>query len=179
MPWYKFSLDKNDIMASSMKSIFTPKRISFLAKQLKLEGKKIVVAGGCFDILHRGHVTFLKAAKVLGDVLIIFLESDERIKKMKGEGRPVNTQKDRAEILAALKSVDYVIILPSEFHNSDYDSLVQKIQPDILATTLGDPKIHHKQRGADLVGAEVKYVCKQIGNYSTQNIIQKIKEISF
>lgn len=158
-----------------MTSILTPGQTGALAKKLKKEKKKIVIVGGCFDLLHPGHVAFLQKAKALGDILVVFLESDERIKRMKGDARPINTQKDRATVLAALKSVDYVITLPGEFHNSDYDALVQKIQPDIIATTAGDPKIVHKQRSANLVGAKVKPVCKMVGDYSTVNLIKKIR----
>ena len=75
--------------------------------------KKItVLAGGCFDVLHPGHIVFLEKAKKAGDYLVVLLESDKKIRKLKGKGRPVHSQKERAEILSALKSVDSVVCLP-------------------------------------------------------------------
>ncbi len=98
-------------------------------EKLKLAGKKIVSTNGCFDLLHKGHVTYLEAAKRLGDVLIIGVNSDESVRGLKGDGRPVNTAEDRAFVLSALKAVDYVFIFgektPVEF--------LARIQPHIHA----------------------------------------------
>jgi len=98
---------------------------------------KVVLVGGCFDILHYGHISFLEKAKSLGDCLIVALESDENVKKLKGPGRPIHTQKQRAGMLKELKCVDEVILLPPI---PDYERLVQKIEPDIIAITQGDTK---------------------------------------
>ena len=76
----------------------------------KLEGKKIVFTNGCFDILHIGHIRYLQEAKALGDLLVVGINSDESVRALKGEGRPVNDQQERAEIIAALECVDYVVI---------------------------------------------------------------------
>lgn len=136
------------------------------------KGLTTVLVGGCFDVLHPGHVIFLQKAKRCGDRLIVLLESDEKIKKLKGVRRPVYNQKMRALVLKALKSVDRVVLLPFIETPSEYDVIVKKIKPDIIATTLGDPHIHHKKRAAKLVGAKLRYVTKLVGNHSTSKILE-------
>lgn len=132
--------------------------------------KKVVLVGGCFDLLHKGHIAFLKKAKKLGK-LIVLLESDEKIKKLKGEDRPVQDQITRAKALSDLGFVDKVISLPFLKSDKDYDELVQKIKPDIIVVTKGYPASHH-QRAANLVGAKLKTVGK-LGNYSTTGLLSK------
>ena len=92
------------------------------------KGKKIVFTNGCFDILHRGHVTYLNQARDLGDLLIVGINSDESVKRLKGLERPVNMLEDRAYVLSALKSVDYVI----PFEEDTPLDLINLIMPDIL-----------------------------------------------
>jgi len=82
--------------------------------RLRVEGKRVVATNGCFDILHVGHVRYLAAARKLGDVLVVGLNGDDSVRQLKGEGRPVNRERDRAEVLAALESVDYVTIFPEK-----------------------------------------------------------------
>ncbi len=113
--------------------------------------KRIVLAGGCFDILHYGHIHFLKNAKKLGDYLIVILESDARIKKLKGDSRPFHNQLQRKEILENLRFVDEVLILNDEMADSDYAKVVKKIAPSVIAVTKGSKTKTH----AELVGAEV------------------------
>lgn len=133
--------------------------------------KKIVLVGGCFDILHLGHIRFLKEAKKLGNILIILLESDEKIKRIKGEGRPVNSQKARAKMLSALKDVDSVILLPEIMEDKDYDDLVKKIKPDYIAVTKGDSGLENKKRSAKLVNAKIIIATNLIEGYSTSKIL--------
>jgi D-beta-D-heptose 7-phosphate kinase/D-beta-D-heptose 1-phosphate adenosyltransferase len=92
------------------------------------QGKKIVFTNGCFDILHRGHVAYLNQARDLGDLLIVGINSDESVKRLKGPERPVNMLEDRAYVLSALKSVDYVI----PFEEDTPLDLINLIMPDIL-----------------------------------------------
>ena len=92
-----------------------------------LKGKKIVFTNGCFDILHIGHVEYLKKSKEFGDILIVGLNSDSSVKKLKGENRPINNEVDRAEVLDELKSVDYVVI----FEQDSPVELLNIIKPDI------------------------------------------------
>lgn len=130
-----------------------------------------VLVGGCFDILHQGHLIFLKKAKEEGDLLIVLLESDKKIKELKGDGRPVNSQAKRAGALAKIPSVDYIVMLPYMNKDSDYDKLISGIKPEIIAVTKGGDDTHHK-RVAGLVGAELKVVTDIIGDYSTTKILK-------
>jgi len=141
------------------------------------QDKKIVLVGGCFDILHIGHLIFLDAAKKEGDCLIVLLESDESIKKSKGPRRPLNTQEDRARLLAAFESVDYVVLLPTDMHDKTYDTLVMEIKPAIIATTKGDQYRFHKERQAKSVGASVIDVTDPIKDQSTTKVFEILKEI--
>jgi len=99
-----------------------------LGKKLRRQRRKIVFTNGVFDILHRGHVAYLAKAKSLGDVLIVGLNSDRSVKKLKGPGRPLQSQADRAAILSALRSVDYVVV----FGEERPDKLIREIKPDVL-----------------------------------------------
>lgn len=123
--------------------IKTKDEIYALSERLKKEGKKVVFTNGCFDILHVGHVKYLQEAKSYGDVLIVGLNSDSSVRELKGPTRPVNTEADRAYILAALESVDYVVMFSEE---TPHD-LIKNIAPDILVKG-GD------YEGKTVVGAE-------------------------
>lgn len=135
--------------------------------------KTKVLVGGCFDVLHIGHVKFLRQAKSFGDYLIVLLESDANIKKLKGSTRPIHNQKERKEVLEALKFVDKVIILPDVVNNIFYDNLVKKIKPSVIAITGDDPIKDKKLIQAKSVGAKLKIVKKYKSN-STSSIVKKI-----
>lgn len=132
--------------------------------------KKSVLVGGCFDLLHIGHVSFLKKAKDHGDFLIVALESDSFIKTYKNRD-PIHNQAQRAEILSEMKAVDYVITLPRMNGNTSYFSLVKQVAPAIIAVTEGDPYLEIKQQQAQLVGGQVKVVCPPLSTFSTTNIL--------
>lgn len=135
----------------------------------KIRKEKIVLVGGCFDVLHPGHVIFLQKAKKIGNILIVLLESDERIKTLKGVSRPVHNQKERALVLSALQFVDFIILLPN-INDQKYDEILLKIKPNIIAVTKGiDDK--YQKSAARLVGAQLKYVTKMIGDYSTTKLL--------
>lgn len=133
--------------------------------------KTVVLVGGCFDILHLGHIIFLEKAKKMGDKLVVLLESDQKVKILKGGYRPIHTQKERARILLALKAVDQVVCLPYMETAAQYDQLIARIKPDIIAVTKAYPH-HYHQRVAKLVGVKLKYV-PMIGKYSTSNILDE------
>ncbi len=119
---------------------------------------RIVLTGGCFDILHIGHVRFLSEAKKMGDYLVVLLESDKKVKKLKGENRPVFIQKERAEMLSALGSVDLIVLLPMMENDSDYLNLIMKIKPDIIAVAENDPHMEKKRWQAKEIGGELKII---------------------
>jgi len=120
----------------------------------------IVLVGGCFDILHFGHIAFLKEAKKLGDHLLVLLESDENVKRLKGEGRPFHTQKQRKEMLESLSFVDEVQNLPPMQGNEAYYNLIREIKPSVIAFTQGDPLLKHKMKQAKEVGAKAVVIPK-------------------
>ncbi len=155
-----------------MGKIISVSKIKTFAKSLKSEGKTIVLAGGCFDILHIGHITFFQKAKKTGDILVLLLESDQAIKNLKGDKRPINKQENRAEILSAIETVDLIIPLPKPYKNEDYQKLVTEIAPNIIAVTSGDPNIENKKLQAKLVDGEVKIVLKQIPDHSTTKLLE-------
>lgn len=152
-------------------------QIPKLIKTLKKQGKKIVLVGGCFDVLHPGHVIFLEKAKKVADYLVVLLESDQKVKKLKGERRPVHDQKMRAKVLASLSSVDWVVMLPFMEKKGQYDELILKIKPDVIAATSGYPNTNYHKKVADLVGAKLVYVTETIGNHSTSRILNHNNEV--
>lgn len=160
-----------------MNKIITVTQAREVVSKLKQQGRNIVLAGGCFDILHVGHVTFLNNAKKNGDLLVVLLESDRKVAELKGEGRPVNNQKDRAKVLASLESVDYVVILPFLEKDEEYDELIKQISPDIIATTKGDLSLDYKQRTAEAVGAEIVEVTDYINEKSTTKLLSLLGNI--
>ncbi|MDP3733538.1 MAG: adenylyltransferase/cytidyltransferase family protein [Candidatus Daviesbacteria bacterium] len=135
------------------------------------KGKKIVLVGGCFDVLHPGHVVFLEKAKKEGDILVVLLECDKKVRQLKGISRPVHNQKERAKVLSALRSVDCVVMLPFMHKEEEYDAIIQKIKPKVIAATSGDCANKFKQRSAKLVKAKLKYVTRLIGNHSSSKIL--------
>ncbi|MBI4008843.1 adenylyltransferase/cytidyltransferase family protein [Candidatus Roizmanbacteria bacterium] len=136
--------------------------------------KKKVLVGGCFDIFHYGHLTFLKNARKIGYYLIVLLECDEFIKKNK-KREPIHTQQQRAEILSSIKYVDLIVKLPLLTSDKKYYDLVKLIKPKIIATTKGDPQLENKTRQASKVGGELKVVSSLLESYSTQKIINILR----
>jgi len=149
----------------------TWQEISAIREELKSDNKKVVFTNGCFDILHRGHVQYLLAARELGDILIVGLNNDDSVKRLKGKHRPVNNEIDRAIVLSALQDVDHVVIFSE---NTPYE-LINTIKPDILVKG-GDWKPE------DIVGSDI--VLQRGGKvlsldfvkgYSTSKMIDKME----
>jgi D-beta-D-heptose 7-phosphate kinase/D-beta-D-heptose 1-phosphate adenosyltransferase len=134
------------------------------------KGLKVVFTNGCFDVLHMGHVYYLTQARQLGDVLAIGLNSDASVRKLKGEGRPIVPETDRAGILCALGCVDYVCI----FDEETPDRIIREVKPDVLVK--GGDYRPDQIVGADFVrgrGGKV-VVIKALGGRSTQSLIDAI-----
>jgi FAD synthetase len=142
---------------------------------MKFVNKKIVLVGGCFDVLHLGHITFLEKAKEKGDILIILLESDKNIKENKGKDRPINNQTNRAKFLSKLKMVDKVIKLPYMKSDEEYFKIIKKIKPQVIAVSEKDENLDKKKRQAKEIGAKLLKVTKIIPHQSTSRIIEIIK----
>lgn len=142
--------------------------IGIFSKNLKERGKKIVFTNGCFDILHLGHVKYLEKAKSFGDVLIVGVNADASVKRLKGAERPINSEYDRAYLLASLSAVDFVVI----FEEDTPYNLIEEIRPSILVK--GGDYEGKEVVGSDLV-EEVRLVTFVEGKSST-NIINKLKK---
>jgi len=137
--------------------------------------RKLVLAGGVFDLLHYGHIKFLKEAKNCGDILIIALESDANVQRRKGKDRPIHNQQIRAEILSELACVDHVLILPIMENDQDYFELVKTIKPAVVAITLNDPQQDNKRKQIESVGGKLKVVTDKINTPSTSKLAQILK----
>ncbi len=136
-------------------------------ERLKSEGRKIVFTNGCFDIIHIGHVRYLREAKALGDILIVALNTDRSVKALKHEGRPINPEIQRAEVLAGLEMVDYVTLFDQD---TPYE-LIKLLRPDVLVKG-GDWKRE------DIVGYDIVPDTRSlpyIKGISTTAIIERIK----
>ncbi len=142
-----------------------------VCEDLRRQGKQIVFTNGCFDIIHAGHVRYLTTAKNFGDVLIVGLNTDDSVKRLKGANRPINCQDDRAEVLLGLKVVDHVIF----FGEATAESLIAEVKPNVYVkggdytlATLPEAKI------VQSCGGRVELV-NLVAGRSTTNVIEKIQ----
>jgi rfaE bifunctional protein nucleotidyltransferase chain/domain len=153
--------------------IIDRQKLLSLIQKLKTEGKSIIFTNGCFDILHSGHIDYLKRTKELGDILIIGINSDESVKKIKQQNRPINKLLDRMIILDSIKYVDYVV----PFNEETPENLIKIIKPDIL--TKGGDWNKKDVVGSDFVksyGGKV-VIIPYIKGKSTTNTIKKIRDL--
>lgn len=151
--------------------VLTKEDAKLLIENLKKEGKKIVFTNGCFDILHVGHLRYLEEAKELGDILIVGINSDASVKRLKGETRPINAELDRAELLAGLKAVDYTVL----FTEDTPIQLISYLKPSIHVKG-GDYKVEELPESKTVFsyGGEVK-ILSLIDGKSTSNVVKKIQ----
>lgn len=141
-------------------------------ERLRRDARRVVFTNGCFDLLHPGHVRYLKQARALGDALIVALNSDASVRALKGAGRPILNQQERAEIIAALESVDYVVIFDDETPRS----LIAVLIPDVLVKG-GDWKIDQIAGRDEVESAGGKVLSLPfVEGLSTTDIIGRILE---
>lgn len=146
--------------------------IKIVSKE-KENGKTVVATSGCFDVLHAGHVQYLEAAKQLGDVFILFLNSDNSVKQLKGEYRPIVNETERAEVVAGLGCIDYVCI----FDEITPCNVIQKTKPDFWAKGADYESVDIPEKKViDLYGGNIKYINFKEGCSST-NIIDRIRNL--
>lgn len=152
------------------RKIKTLKELIRIRNGLKRRKKSVVFTNGCFDILHRGHIEYLRKAKSLGDVLIVGINSDSSVREIKGKKRPIVPQDDRAEIIASLEMVDYVLI----FKETTPLKVILNLVPDVLVKG-GDYTVDKivGNKIVETAGGRVITV-KQVPGRSTKNIIRKI-----
>ena len=146
-------------------------KIESFCETLRAAGAKIVFTNGCFDILHAGHVSYLEKAKSFGDVLVLGLNTDASVRENKGPSRPINSERDRARVVGALKAVDYVVL----FGEKTAEGIIKKVRPavyvkggDYTLATLPEAKI------VQGYGGRVEIV-HFVDGHSTSNIIAKIR----
>lgn len=156
-----------------MSGVFAREELSEILGKHQTNGKKIVFTNGVFDILHKGHVDYLNKAKELGDILVVGINSDSSVKRIKGSKRPIVPQSDRAAVISNLRSVDYVCIFDED---TPYET-IKMLRPDFLVKG-ADWKIE-EVIGRDIVeGRGGKVVTLEyLSGKSTTNIIQKILEV--
>src|SRR3989338_5989152 len=165
---YYLDIDFNHKMIKN--KIKTLNEIIPIVEKLKKKNKRIVTTNGVFDILHYGHVKYLEQAKILGDILIVGVNTDKSVKQNKGDERPINDEKSRMSVLAALKSVDYVFL----FDEKDPRNWLNKLKPNIHVKA-GDYKLSKIiEKGAvESNGGKVMIIKAEKG-YSTTDLINKI-----
>ena len=142
-------------------------------KELRAGGKKVVATNGCFDLLHLGHVRYLETARTLGDILVVGLNGDESVRELKGPDRPVNNENDRAEIIAALESVDLVAIFP-ELRATRF---IELAMPDVYVKggDYNSDTLNSEERAAlQKIGSKIDLVPFEKG-YSTSGLLEKLR----
>src|SRR3982750_3821284 len=148
------------------------KELSHRCEKLRSAGNKIVATNGCFDLLHVGHVRYLQGARALGDLLVVGLNGDRSVRELKGKGRPITAERDRAEILAALQCVDLVTIFPepraTQFIAASHPAIYVK-GGDYTPETLNE----EERAVLNKIGAEIRFIPFEPG-YSTSGLLEQI-----
>lgn len=135
--------------------------------------QSLVLATGVFDLLHQEHLTFLTKAAQAGDKLLVAIESDVRVRKIKGKGRPVNSQLERKTTLEQLKMVDHVLILPEDFFKpADHEAFIAAVRPQVLAISSHSPHQEAKKSIVKKYGGQLKIVHQHNPNVSTTLLLQ-------
>ena len=155
--------------------IIASDRLAAIADTLREQGRKLVLTNGCFDLLHAGHVRYLQAARALGDALAVAINADQSVRLLKGEGRPLNNENDRAEVVAALESVDHVVV----FSEARVTRVIEEVRPTIYVKG-GDytpATLNPEERVAlEKAGAEIKIVPFEPG-HSTSGLIERMRTL--
>jgi rfaE bifunctional protein nucleotidyltransferase chain/domain len=158
------------------KKIVDSNQLGLLAESSRQRGEKLVLTNGCFDLLHLGHIRYLEAARSLGDALAVAINGDDSVRTLKGEGRPLNREGERAEVVAALECVDHVVIFPEV----RVTRLLERVRPsiyvkggDYTADTL-DPE---ERAALEKIGAKIRILPFEPG-YSTSGLIERMKKLS-
>jgi len=161
-------------MKGMSESLVAADRLASLGELYSTKGRRLVMTNGCFDLLHTGHVRYLRQARELGDALLVAVNSDRSVRELKGDGRPLNTAADRAEILAALRCVDHVTI----FDEARVDAVIRKLRPTIYVKG-GDYTLETLDPGERAAlteaGTEIRLVSLVPGR-STTSLLQKARE---
>jgi D-glycero-beta-D-manno-heptose 1-phosphate adenylyltransferase len=153
-----------------MAAVVSAEEAGRLASSWRAQGKRLVLANGCFDLLHVGHVRYLQAARALGDALVVGLNSDASVRRLKGPGRPVMPAAERAELVAAVSGVDAVVV----FDEDSADALIARLRPDVHAKGTDYTEQSVPERGTvEAVGAQVA-IAGDPKTHSTKDLIAMI-----
>ena len=155
------------------KKIVSVEELARIAREMRAAGKRLVVTNGCFDLLHLGHVRYLRAARTLGDVLAVGLNGDQSVRELKGPDRPINNERDRAEVIAALEDVDFVAIFP-EVRATRF---LEMVAPEIYVKggDYASATLNAEERAVmEKAGTEIRFIPFEPG-YSTSGIIERLK----
>jgi len=153
-----------------MRKLTDRKKLALIIKKLRKKGKKVVFANGCFDIIHVGHTRFLRAARAKGDILVLGLNSDSSVRRLKGRGRPLVNEKERAEILSEFEFVDYIVI----FRELTVDKTLEVLRPDFHAKGTDYTRETVPEREiAGKLGIKIA-IAGDRKNHSTKDIIKEI-----
>lgn len=154
--------------------IVSATQLRTIANEMRGSGRRLVLTNGCFDLIHVGHVKYLHAARQLGDALAVAVNGDDSVRELKGPGRPLNAEQDRATVLAALESVDYVVVFPE----TRATRVLAEVCPSIYVKG-GDytPETLHPEEKAALesCGTEIRIIPFERG-YSTSALVEKIAQ---
>ena len=161
-----------EFFTASGKALDGLERVAARAAFHREQGRRIVFTNGCFDILHRGHITYLNRAKALGDLLVVGINSDESVRRLKGDGRPINTLEDRVQVLAALSCIDHIV----PFDGDTPAALIEAIRPDVFVKG-GDYTIDRLPEAAlvEELGGTVQLL-PFVEDQSTTGIIERIRQ---
>ena len=158
-----------------MSKIFSLKNLLVETKKSKSAKKKAVLVTGCFDVLHRAHINFLKQAKKQGDILLVGLETDKRVKELKGKNRPINNWAKRADNLNKIKEISYIFPLSEDLGKKEIqEMLITQLKPDVLAVSSHTPNIDRKKYIVQKYGGRLKIVFSHNPHFSTTKILGKI-----
>jgi rfaE bifunctional protein nucleotidyltransferase chain/domain len=141
-----------------------------IAARLRAEGKRLVLANGCFDLLHVGHVRYLEGARRLGDALLVAVNSDASVTRLKGAGRPIMPEGERAEIVSALASVDYVLV----FADDTVDGLISRLSPAVHAKGTDYTEETVPERASVLAAGGTVAIAGDAKSHSTRDLIRTI-----
>jgi len=136
----------------------------------RILGNKVVTTNGCFDILHSGHIKLLKAARELGEVLVVGLNSDESVRRLKGESRPIRNEEERADLLSELPFVDFIIV----FQEEDPREFIRNVKPDIHVQNINYKNNCIEESVVQGIGAKMVFV--KTNNQSTTEIVNRVLE---
>jgi len=156
--------------------IITLSQLPTIIREARCKKQRLVLATGVFDLLHSGHLKFLQAAQKHGDILLVGLETDKRVKKLKGSERPIWNLSKRLEMVSKVEGVDYIFALPEKFATlKDYEQFMSQVKPDILAVSSHTPYQSIKKILVEKYGGRLKVVLAYHPHVSTSKIWQKMK----